>query len=128
MKVIDKQFAKEILLSTGFVLIALVALFAFFDLINQMDDVGTEYTIGTAFLLTSLTLPSRIYEVMPLAVLLAAVYTMSRWASTSEFTVLRVAGMSPLRLARALLLPGVLLVALTYGFGEVVSPWAARYA
>ena len=120
MKVIDKQFAKEILLSTGFVLIALVALFAFFDLINQMDDVGTEYTIGTAFLLTSLTLPSRIYEVMPLAVLLAAVYTMSRWASTSEFTVLRVAGMSPLRLARALLLPGVLLVALTYGFGEVV--------
>ena len=57
MKVIDKQFMKEILLSTGFVLMALVALFAFFDLINQMDDVGTEYTIGTAFLLTSLTLP-----------------------------------------------------------------------
>ena len=127
MKVIDKQFMKEILLSTGFVLMALVALFAFFDLINQMDDVGTEYTIGTAFLLTSLTLPSRIYEVMPLAALLAAVYTMSRWASTSEFTVLRVAGMSPMRLARALLVPGVLLVALTYGFGEVVAPWAARY-
>ena len=29
MKVIDKQFMKEILLSTGFVLMALVALFAF---------------------------------------------------------------------------------------------------
>ena len=127
MKVIDKQFTKEILLSTAFVLVALVALFAFFDLINQMEDVGTEYTLGTAFFFFLLTLPSRIYEVMPLAVLLAAVYTMARWAAKSEFTVLRVAGMSPVRLARALLLPGVLLVVLTYGFGEVVAPWAARY-
>ena len=128
MKVITRQFTKEILLATSFVLMALVALFAFFELINQLEDVGKDYTIGTAFLLTALTLPARIYEVMPLAVLLAAVYIMSRWAANSEFTVLRVAGMSPLRLARALLLPGVLLVALTYGFGEVVSPWAARYA
>ncbi len=127
MKVIDRQFLKEILLSASFVLMALVALFAFFDLVNKMDDVSSkEYSIGTAFLLTSLVLPARIYEVMPLAVLLAAVYTMSRWSANSEFTVLRVAGMSPLRLVRALVIPGVLLAAVTYGFGEYVAPWADR--
>lgn len=32
MRVITRQLSKEILLSSGFVLIALVALFAFFDL------------------------------------------------------------------------------------------------
>lgn len=127
MKVITRQFAKDILFSSAFVLAALVALFAFFELINNLDDVGTEITLGTAFLLTALTLPSRIYEVMPLAVLLASVYTMSRWASTSEFTVLRVAGMSPMMLAKALVIPGILMVALTYAFGEVVAPAAARY-
>ena len=73
MKVITRQFTKEILLATSFVLMALVALFAFFELINQLEDVGKDYTIGTAFLLTALTLPARIYEVMPLAVLLVLV-------------------------------------------------------
>lgn len=126
MTVIVKQFTKEILFATLFVLLALVALFGFFDLIGQLDDVGTEYSLGTAFTLTALTLPARVYEVMPLAALLAAVFIMSRWAARSEFTVLRVAGMSPWRLARAMLIPGVLLVALTYGFGEIVAPWAAR--
>lgn len=73
MSVISRQFAKDILLSTIFVLIVLIALFAFFDLIGQLDDLGADYTIGRAFLTTSLTLPSRAYEVMPLAVLLASV-------------------------------------------------------
>ena len=128
MKVITRQFTKEILLATSFVLMALVALFAFFELINQLEDVGKDYTIGTAFLLTALTLPARIYEVMPLAVLLAAVYIMSRWAANSEFTVLRVAGLSPQRLALGLMVPGLILVMLTYAFGEFVAPWAERYS
>ncbi len=128
MSVISRQFAREILLSSAFVLVVLVALFAFFDLIGQLDEVGKYYSLSVAFLLTALSLPARIYEVMPIAVLLAAVYTMSHWASTSEFTVLRVAGMSPLRLAGALLLPGILIVGLTYAFGEYVSPLAQHTA
>lgn len=128
MSVIARQFTKDILLSTIFVLVILIALFAFFDLIGQMDEVGSnKYDLATAFLLTGLTLPSRAYEVSPLAVLLAAVYTMSRWASTSEFTVLRAAGLSPWRLAATLVLPGILLVVGTYAMGEVVAPWAQRY-
>lgn len=128
MRVITRQFTKEILLSTLFVLTALVALFAFFDLIARLDDISGDYGIAEAFLLTGLILPARIYEGMPLAVLLACVFTFSRWAASSEFTALRVAGMSPLRLSASLILPGVLLVSATYFFGEVVAPWASHYA
>ena len=128
MRVITKQFTKEILLSTAFVLVALVVLFAFFDLIGQLDDVGSGRTMGQAFMLTALSLPARIYEVMPLAALLASVYVMSRWAANSEFTVLRVAGLSPVSLAVSLLLPALILVALTYFFGEIAAPPAERYA
>ena len=67
MRVITRQLAKEILFSSGFVLIALVALFAFFDLVGQLDDVADGRTIMQAFTLTAFTLPARIYEVMPLA-------------------------------------------------------------
>jgi len=128
MRVITRQLAKEILFSSGFVLIALVALFAFFDLVGQLDDVADGRTIMQAFTLTAFTLPARIYEVMPLAALLASVYTMSRWAATSEFTCLRVAGMSPVTLALSLMLPGIILVGITYTFGEFIAPAASRYA
>lgn len=128
MRVITRQFTKEILVSTLFVLTALVAIFAFFELIGQLDDVSKDYPMSFALLMTVLVLPDRIYEVMPLAVLLAAVYTMSRWSASSEYTVLRVAGMSPARMALSLLLPGLLLVAATYGVGEFLSPWSERYA
>ena len=120
MSVITRQFAKDILLSTLFVLIILIALFAFFDLIGQLDDISSDYTISRAFLSTGLTLPSRAYEVMPLAVLLASVYTMSKWASTSEFTVLRASGCSPWRLARALLLPGLICVLIKEDFSNLI--------
>ena len=43
MSVISRQFAKDILLSTIFVLIVLIALFAFFDLIGQLDDLGADF-------------------------------------------------------------------------------------
>lgn len=127
MKVVTKQFTKEILLSTGFVLLALVALFAFFDLVGQLDSVGHNRTMGQAILMTILVLPLRIYQVMPLAALLASVYIMSRWAANSEFTVLRVAGMSPVSLTKAILVPGLILVGTTYLFGEFVAPAADRY-
>ena len=60
MTVISRQFSKDILLSTLFVLVVLMALFAFFDLIGHMDEVASnEYDLAKAFLLTGLTLPSR---------------------------------------------------------------------
>ena len=59
---------------------------------------------------------------MPIGVLLGAVYTMSRWAANSEFTILRVAGLSPLSLTRSLMVPGLILVGFTYLLGEFVAP------
>lgn len=126
MRVITRHMTAQIFMATALVLFALIGLFMFFDLVNQADKIGSRYGIVQAFLITTLAIPGRLYEVMPIAVLLGAVYTMSRWASNSEFTILRVAGMSPLSLARSLLFPGIILVALTYLLGEVVSPVSDR--
>ena len=114
MKVVTRHLTKEILIATGFVLVVLVALIAFFDLVSQAKNIGSRYDIGMALFLTALKLPSRLYEVMPIAVLLGAVYTMSRWAATSEFTILRVSGLSPLRLAGMLCVPAVVMILVTF--------------
>ena len=128
MMVITRHLTKEILQATGFVLLALVALFAFFDLVGQMGRIGSRYGLLDAFVITGLSLPMRIYEVMPIAALLGTVFVMSQWASRSEFTILRVAGLSPVRLAGILMVPGLILVAFTYLFGEFIAPSSDAYA
>lgn len=127
MRVITRHLTAQIMMSTALVLLALIGLFLFFDLVSQAGKIGTRYSLAQAFLVTGLAIPARLYEVMPIAVLLGAVYTMSRWASNSEFTILRVAGMSPVSLTRSLLVPALLFVVLTYALGEVVAPMAERF-
>lgn len=124
MKILTRHVAKEVLIATLFVLVALVALIAFFDLVSQARNIGNRYSISMALFLTMLKLPSRLYEVMPIAALLGAVYTMSRLASNSEFTIMRVAGLSPFRLAGMMTVPALILIAMTYCLGEWLTPAA----
>lgn len=126
MRVVTRYLTKEILIATLFVLVALVALIAFFDLVAQAKNIGNRYDFGMGLFLTFLKLPSRLYEVMPIAVLLGAVYTMSRLAASSEFTILRVSGLSPWRLAGMLTVPAVVMIAATYALGEWATPAADK--
>lgn len=124
MKVITKQLTKDLLVASAFVLFALSVLIGFFDLVKQMRYVGDTFGFGSALWLTTLALPSRLYEITPIAVLLASVYVMTRWAYTSEFTILRVSGLSALRFWLMTLVSAVVMIAMTYFLGEVVMPYA----
>lgn len=122
--IIARAFTKEILLATLFVLCGLIALFAFFDVMGRL---GGRYQLEQLFIMTALAIPTRVYEVMPIAALLASVFVMSKWAAHSEFTILRVSGMSPAKLASFLVLPSLILVAFTYILGEFVAPSSEAY-
>ena len=77
MKIVSRMIFAQIMKSSLFVLLTLVALFAFFDLIGQSGNIGTSYSMGQAFLLTALILPTRCYEVLPIAVMLGSIFTLS---------------------------------------------------
>ncbi len=122
MRILTKMLLKEVLISSLFVTVALVALFAFFDLIGQAGDIGSQYSIVQAFILTALVLPTRCYEVLPIAAILGAVFTLAKLAANSEFTVMRTSGLSPWRLCGMLMIPGIILVCFSYFMGEFVAP------
>lgn len=128
MKLLTRMVFIQVMRNSLFVLFALVALFAFFDLINQTGKIGTVYTITEAFLLTALSLPSRCYEILPIAVMLGSIFTLSRLAATSQFTVMRVTGIGPLKFCSMLMIPGLVLVLCAYGFGEFIAPPSQRLA
>jgi lipopolysaccharide export system permease protein len=120
---------REVSASTGFVLLALVALFALFDVIKEFDDVGRAgYRAGHALAFVALLTPSRTYELMPIAALIGTIYALSKLAANSEFTIMRVAGLSTRRLAQTILQIGAGFVVLTYLFGEAVAPSAEDLA
>ncbi len=129
MKTLRRYLMHELVRSTGFILFALLALFAFFDLLAQIDDLRPgAYTLPAALAYVALSLPSRTYELMPIAALIGAIFALSQLATNSEFTIMRVSGMSTRALALAVVRVGLVFVALTYAFGELVAPVSERKA
>ncbi|MFM1987758.1 MAG: Lipopolysaccharide export system permease protein lptG [Pseudomonadota bacterium] len=129
MTVVGRYLAREIAYGVVFVLFGFLGLFAFFDLVNELDDLGRgTYRIQHAIGYVALSLPSHVYELMPIAALIGAIYALAQFASHSEFTAMRAAGMG-----RKLALSGVLTVGAAFALvtaliGEIVAPPAERLA
>ena len=129
MTVVGRYLSKQISFGVAFVLFGFLALFAFFDLVGELDDLGRGgYRIQHALAYVALTLPSRVYELMPVAALIGAIYALSQFASTSEFTAMRAAGMGRTLALRGVLAVGLVLALLTAMIGEFVAPRAERLA
>ncbi len=129
MRTLRRYLGREIANATLFVLAALVGIFSLFDLINELGDLGrSAYRFGAAVLHVVLLVPAHAYDLMPIAALIGTIYALSKLASNSEFTIMRVSGMSTRRLVDAVFWVGVGFAVLTYVFGEVVAPPAEELA
>ena len=129
MKVYERYVAKEVFAATAVVTAAFLGLYGFFDLLAELRDVGRNgYQYSHALGFVALTLPGRAYEMLPIGVLIGALYGLTQLARHSEITVLRSSGLSTRQLAVSLLRVGAVFVALTLLLGELVVPPAERLA
>lgn len=130
MKILQRYFGTEILRAVLFVMLALLALFSFFDLVNELQSSVNKggYQLKHAVLYVLLGWPGYIYEFMPIAVLIGTIYVLAQFASNSEFTIMRASSMSTMMAGSILLKIGMLFVALTFLFGEVISPVSSKFA
>jgi lipopolysaccharide export system permease protein len=111
------------------VAVAFLGLFAFFDLINEMGDLGKgQYRLQHAMAFVLLSAPAHVYELAPIAVLIGTLYALSQLAANSEYTVMRGSGLSPGTAVRMLARVGVVFVAITFVFGELIAPLSERAA
>lgn len=128
MKVLQRYLSGEIYRSVLFVLIAFLALFAFFDLMGELRAVGRgPYRIEHAFLFVTFGLPTYAYELMPIAALIGTIYVMAQLAARSEFTVMRASSLSMGRAIGLLMRIAVVLAVITFLLGEFVSPKATDF-
>jgi lipopolysaccharide export system permease protein len=129
MDTLRRYLAREIYGATLFVFAAFLGLFAFFDLIYEMGELGKgEYKLQHALAFVALSVPSHVYELFPIAVLIGTLYALSHLAANSEYTVMRGSGLSPWRASVMLFHIGIAFVVGTVVFGELITPAAERAA
>jgi lipopolysaccharide export system permease protein len=129
MKTLTRYIGREVLAAILLIFGALIMLFAFFDLIAELGDVGkSSYTITSALLFVALQLPSRMYELFPIAALIGTLFAIAQLVSNSEYTVMRASGASLLQVLWALARIGIPIAIVTFVAGELVAPPAERLA
>jgi lipopolysaccharide export system permease protein len=127
--ILDRYFAKTILLHTLMVMAVLLALMTLVTFIGQQDDIGQgSYDVAGAFLVTLLQLPQQAYQLLPIGALIGAIIGLGGLARDSELTVVRAAGVSVGRIALSAGLAGLVVAALLWVIGEYFAPPADQYA
>jgi lipopolysaccharide export system permease protein len=126
---LERYLARQIYGAVGFVLLGFLALFAFFDLIAELRDLGNgNYQLRQIFTVVALWVPAHAYELFPVAVLIGTLYVLAHLSSNSEYTVMRAAGLSPLRAGRVLAKVGLAFVVATFAIGEWIAPFSEQAA
>ena len=125
MRILDRYVLREIavpfLLGLGlFTLVLLIA--RILKIIELVVNRGVP--LFKVILLFSYVLPGFLEVTVPMALLFAILIAFGRFASDSELTALKAAGVSPLRLGRATLLFAVGAAIVTLGLALYVRPWA----
>jgi len=129
MRTVRRYIARQVFGASALVFVALLFLFGFFDFIQELSDVGRgNYRLPLAALYVALSLPGRAYEILPVAALIGTLFALSQLVVNSEYTVMRVSGMSMRNMAFSLARIGIALSVCTFLLGEVVAPLTEQAA
>lgn len=129
MKLLTRYLAREIYAGIALVFVALLMLFSFLDLIHELGSMGRgNYSFGYVLSYVLLTMPSHVYDIFPVAILIGAIFALVQMAANSELVVFRTSGASLWQMVGALFRIGLPLVLLSYLCGELLAPPSERAA
>jgi len=141
MRTIRRLIYREVLISIALVAMGFLALFFFFDLVDELQYLGKNnglpsglptasdiYQIRHALVYVGLLIPNHLYELLPISVLIGTIFVMARLAQSSEYTILRTSGLGPWRALKMLLNLGAIFVVLSFAIGDYLAPLSERTA
>lgn len=106
----DRYMLSQFIVLFGFFALILVAIFWINKAVRMFDRlIGDGQPAWVVLEFTALTLPGVIGVILPIAGFAGAVYVTNRLSTESELTVMQATGYSPWRLARPVVLYGVLI-------------------
>ncbi|MCP4878589.1 MAG: LPS export ABC transporter permease LptG [Gammaproteobacteria bacterium] len=127
--IINRYIARTIHLGTFTALLALAGLGLFFLFVGELDDLGKGgYHLPEIIKYVALSLPGKVVEFMPLAVLLGSILGLGALASNSEIIAMQASGVSLSKLLSPGLLAAAILAVLNFLLADMVVPDSESYA
>ena len=124
----DRYMLSQLLAVFGFFALVLVGVYWVNRAVRLFDTLISDGQSAGVFLtLTLLSLPTVIRAVLPIAAFAAAVYVTNRMTSESELVVVQSTGYSPFRMARPVLIFGLIVAGMVSALTHVLVP-ASRAA
>ena len=129
MQIFKRYFWQETSINILMMMLGLLAMFSFFDLIQELDSLGQgKYGISQMLVFVMLSIPGHVYEVIPVAVLVGMMYSLGTLARNSELIVMRVSGLSLFNIGLILVKVGLLFTCITFLVGELITPISEKMA
>ena len=111
MILLDRYIAVAVLKGVAMVTLVLISVATFIDFMGQLADVGTaQYDLQTAVTYVALRVPRMIFQLLPAAALIGALFSLGNLAVHRELVVMRSSGVSRLRLMGSVALAGCVLM------------------
>ena len=124
MRTARRYLASEIYRTTTAVLLVLLGLFTFFELIDALDDLSEKFSFLSMLYMQALQLPTRLYDLLPIGLLIGAVISLASLAQRNELVILRVSGVSSKRLLAMLWVITIPVMVFAALLSEVIPPLA----
>lgn len=129
MKLITRYILKKCFANTYMLLFAFAIIYTVVQAIQELSTVGKgTYTTGAMFVYLIALLPSYIYLLIPLSVLIGVMSAMLGLVKNSEYAIMRTSGLSLKDIIKILTVFGIAQAFVTFTLGEIVAPEASHFA
>lgn len=129
MKTLDKYIGQAIINGVSIVLIIFIVLYELLAFTGETGNIGrADYTVWSAIEYSLYLVPQHIYELFPLSMLLGTMLGLGWLANHNELIIIRMAGVSLLRIIISIMKTAVVLMVLVMLIGEGVAPPLHQYA
>lgn len=129
MKTLDRYIGQAIINGVSIVLIIFIVLYELFAFTGETGNIGqADYTVWSAIEYSLYLVPQHIYELFPLSMLLGTMLGLGWLANHNELVIIRMAGVSLLRIIISIMKTALVLMVLAMLIGEGIAPPLHQYA
>ncbi len=129
MKLLYRYILKKCFFNTFLLLFAFAIIYSVVQAIQELGSVGKgDYTTLSMFIYLGALLPSYIYLLIPLSVLIGVMTTLLGLVKNSEYAIMRTSGMSLHHFTRIVTVFGIIFALLTFTLGELIAPQSSHFA
>ena len=128
MRLLDLYIARHIWAAVAIVLLIILGLDLLTVLGSELDALNKGASFKQVLSYIALTVPRRVYEFMPLTVLVGCLVGLGALANNSELTVMRAAGISLRRIVWSVMQAVSVFVIAAAILGEFVAPVSQQMA